>query len=83
MSGTGIKSRLAELWLPKGAPPLWTWAIIGSAYYFLVFFSMKSILARPSISFWTSATLTLTAALLIANASWNWVFFRNAPAYKI
>lgn len=26
---------------------------------------------------WTSVTLTLTAALLVANASWNWIFFRK------
>ena len=77
MSGTGIKSRFAELRLPNGAPPLWAWAMIGGAYYVLFFFLLKSILARPSISFWTSATLTLTAALLIANASWNWLFFRK------
>ena len=77
MSGTGIKSRFAELRFPKGAPPLWTWSIIGGAYYVLFFLLLRSILARPPISFWTSVTLTLTAALLIANASWNWVFFRK------
>ena len=77
MSGTGIKSRFAELRLPRGAPPLWAWSIIGGTYYVLFFFLLRSILARPSISFWTSVTLTLTAALLIANASWNWVFFRK------
>lgn len=76
MSGTDIKSRFAALRLPKGAPPLWAWAIIGSAYYVLFFFLLKSILGRPS-TFWTSVTLTLTAALLIANASWNWLFFRK------
>lgn len=77
MSGTGIKSRFAELRLPKGAPPLWAWAIIAGAYYVLFFFLLKSILARPSTSFWTSVALILTAALLIANASWNWIFFRK------
>jgi tryptophan-rich sensory protein len=77
MSGKGIKARLAELRLPKGAPPLWTWAIIGGAYYVLFFSLLRSILAQPSIPFWTSAILTLTALLLIANASWNWIFFRK------
>jgi tryptophan-rich sensory protein len=77
MSGTGVKSRLAQLRLPKGAPPLWAWAIIGGAYYVFFFFLLRSILARPSTPFWTSVTLILTAALLIANATWNWVFFRK------
>lgn len=77
MSGKRIKSRFAELRLPKGALPLWSWAIIGVAYYVLFFFLLKSILAQAHTSLWTSVTLALTAALLIANASWNWVFFRK------
>ena len=81
MSGTGIKSRFAELRLPKGALPLWAWAIIGGAYYVLFFSLLRSILARPSTPFWTSVALALTAALLIANASWNWVFFRKKDVW--
>jgi hypothetical protein len=77
MSGTGIKARFAELRLPKGAPRLWAWSVIGGAYYVLFFFLLRSVLGRPSIPFWTSVTLTLTAVLLIANASWNWIFFRK------
>ena len=76
-SGTGIKSRFAELRLPKGAPPLWAWAIIGIAYYVLFSLLLRSILARPSRPFWTLVALILTVALLIANASWNWIFFRK------
>src|SRR6266567_6069145 len=45
--------------------------------YVLFFFLLRSVLARPSIPFWTSVTLSLTAVLLIANASWNWIFFRK------
>ena len=77
MLGAGIKARLAGLRLPKGAPRLWAWSVIGGAYYVLFFFLLRSVLARPSIPFWTSVTLTLTAVLLIANASWNWIFFRK------
>ena len=77
MSGTGIKARFDELRLPNSAPRLWAWSIIGGAYYVLFFFLLRSVLGRPSIPFWTSVTLTLTAVLLIANASWNWIFFRK------
>jgi tryptophan-rich sensory protein len=77
MSGTGIKARFAELRLPKDAPGLWAWSIVGVAYYVLFFFLLKSVLARPPVPFWTSVTLTLTALLLLANASWNWIFFRK------
>jgi len=77
MSGTALKARFSELHLPKGAPPLWAWTIIGGAYYVLFFFLLRSVLARPSTPFWTSLALILLAVLLIANASWNWVFFRK------
>jgi len=77
MSGTGVKARFAELQLPKGAPNLWAWAIIGGAYYILFFFLLRSALDGPPVPFWTSIMLTLIAVLLIANASWNWIFFRK------
>ncbi len=77
MSGTGVKARFAELQLPKGAPNLWAWAIIGAAYYILFFFLLKSAMEGPPVPFWTSLMLSLIAVLLIANASWNWIFFRK------
>ena len=77
MSGTGIRNRFAELRLPKYAPGLWGWSFIGGAYYVLFFLLLKSILARPPIRFWTWVTLTLMAVMLVANASWNWIFFRK------
>lgn len=77
LSGTGVKARFAELRLPRGAPPLWAWSAVGGGYYLLFFFLMRSVLAGPFIPFWTPITLTLIAGLLIANASWNWIFFRK------
>ena len=64
MSGTRIKARFAELQLPKGAPDLWAWSVVGGAYYVLFFFLLRSTLARPPIPFWTSVMLTLTAVLV-------------------
>ena len=77
MSGTGVKNRFAELRLPKYAPGLLVWSFIGGAYYVLFFLLLKSILAHPPVRSWTWVALTLMAAMLIANASWNWVFFRR------
>jgi tryptophan-rich sensory protein len=77
MSGTGVKNRFAELRLPKFAPGLWVWSFIGGAYYVLFFFLLKSILARPPVRLWTWVALTVIAVMLIANASWNWIFFRK------
>lgn len=77
MSGTGIKARFAELRLPKGAPRLWAWSVVGGAYYVLFFLLLRSVLVRPPIPLWTSVTITLVALLLTSNASWNWIFFRQ------
>jgi len=77
MSGTGVKARLAELRFPRGAPRLWAWSVIGGGYYVLFFFVLKSLLDRPPIRDWTSVGLSLAVGLLVANASWNWIFFRK------
>ena len=36
-AGGGIKARLAELRVPRYAPPLWAWIVIGAFYYFICF----------------------------------------------
>ena len=52
-AGTRVKARFAEFRLPKGAPRLWAWLVIGGAYYVLFFFLLRSVLVRPSIPYWT------------------------------
>jgi tryptophan-rich sensory protein len=76
-AGTAVKSRLQELRQPKFGPRLWVWTVIGAAYYVLFFLLLNSLLNRPSVPPWTGVALTLTGALLIANGSWNWLFFRR------
>jgi tryptophan-rich sensory protein len=51
--------------------------MIGGAYYVLFFFLLRSLLNRRPIQPWTTAALILTGLLLVANASWNWIFFRS------
>lgn len=81
MAGASVKDRFAELRLPKAAPRLWLWAVIGGAYYVLFFFLLRSVLAQPPLSFWNVLSLILIAGLLIANAIWNWVFFRKKDVW--
>jgi hypothetical protein len=81
LSGTGIKARFSELRLPTGTPRLWAWSVVGIAYYVLFFFLLKSLLSHPRASYWIPIALTLSAALLIANASWNWIFFRKKDCW--
>jgi tryptophan-rich sensory protein len=77
LSGTQVKSRFAELQLPEFALPLWAWSIVGGAYYILFFYLLRSLLNRPLTPNCTPAALALTGTMLIANASWNWIFFRR------
>jgi tryptophan-rich sensory protein len=77
LSGTRVKQRFAELRLPQGAPPLWVWSVLGAAYYVLFFLVLNSLLASPPTHVWTPVALTLAAVALVANATWNWIFFRK------
>jgi tryptophan-rich sensory protein len=76
-AGTSVKSRFAELRFPRPAPQLWAWSVIGGAYYVLFFFLLRSLLYRAATQYWTAVALALTGMLLVANASWNWIFFRR------
>ncbi len=77
MSGTGVKTRFAELRLPKMALPLWAWALVGLAYYLLFFLLLEALLAKPAVPGLTVPALALIGILLVANAGWNWIFFRK------
>jgi len=77
LAGRQVRARFSELRLPRLAPPLWVWTVIGGLYYVLFFCLIESLLSRPSQGLWTSAAITLTVSLLLANACWNWIFFRR------
>lgn len=77
LAGRHVRARFAELRLPRFAPPLWLWAVIGGLYYVLLFCLLESLLSRSSQGLWTYAAIILTASLLVANAFWNWIFFRR------
>ena len=77
LSGSGVRSRFAELRLPRGVLPLWAWSIVGLAYYLLFFFVLSSLLGSPPTPGWTPAALVLAGFLLATNAIWNWFFFRK------
>jgi tryptophan-rich sensory protein len=77
MAGTGVKTRLQELRMPKLAPPLWVWTIIGGGQYALFFLILQSLLGGPRIPFWTNASVVMACAMLAINGSWNGLFFRR------
>src|SRR5215471_18933259 len=66
---------LRSLGQPKWALPAAVWYLVGGAYYVLCFLSLYrlSSLGSPlrSPAFW------LILILMVSNAGWNWLFFRQ------
>ena len=76
-AGSGIKQRLAEIRVPRFAPPFWGWIVIGGFYYiicFVVLYRLFSV-ARPApLRAWA---LALLGGMMFINALWNYFFFRR------
>jgi tryptophan-rich sensory protein len=77
LAGSEVGVRFSELVLPPLSPPLWMWAIIGALYYALFFFLLNSLLGSLPTPNLTLLALALVVLLLGANATWNWLFFRE------
>jgi tryptophan-rich sensory protein len=77
LAGNEVGDRFSELLLPPFSPPLWAWAIIGALYYVLFFFLLNSLLRILPTPTLTLCAIVLVAMLLAANATWNWLFFRQ------
>lgn len=75
-AGNNVKSFFATLRSPSYAPPLWVWFIIGFGYYATFFFVLYRVLKLNTDSILRPATLSLVVFMMIANALWNYVFFR-------
>jgi tryptophan-rich sensory protein len=75
-AGTGVKSFFARMKSPAYSPPLWVWYIIGGLYYLTFFIVLFRVLTLGNRSFLINITLTLVTALMVANALWNYLFFR-------
>jgi translocator protein len=75
-AGNNVKSYFAALRSPSYAAPLWVWYIIGVGYYATFFFILYRILKLNTDSLLRPLTLGLVLFMMIANALWNYVFFR-------
>jgi tryptophan-rich sensory protein len=74
-AGTGVRQRFAELRLPRYSPPLALWVAVGILYYAVCFIVAYRLL-RGSLDPVRSFPLALLLALMLANALWNYLFFR-------
>lgn len=74
-AGPGVRQRFAELRMPRFSPPLAVWIVIGIAYYVICFAVLYRLLLLPP-SRTRAACLALLLLVLLANAFWNYLFFR-------
>jgi tryptophan-rich sensory protein len=74
MAGSGVRTRFAELKMPRFAPSLWAWSLIGVGQYTIFFLVLRSVLAGQS--FYSRLALVLAITVLLFNATWNAFFFR-------
>ena len=75
-AGSNVKAYFATLRSPCYAAPLWVWYIIGVGYYATFFLILYSILKLHTDSILKPVTLGLVLFMMMANALWNYVFFR-------
>ena len=75
-AGNKVKSYFATLRSPSYAAPLWVWYIIGVGYYATFLFILYRILKLQTNSILKPVTLGLVLFMMMANALWNYVFFR-------
>ncbi|HYW72048.1 MAG TPA: TspO/MBR family protein [Pyrinomonadaceae bacterium] len=75
-AGTEVKSFFANLKSPAYSPPLWLWYIIGGLYYATFFMVLIRVLTSDGNSALMNTTLALVATMMVANALWNYLFFR-------
>jgi|ERR1041385_3414738 len=75
LAGQGVKQRFAQLRMPLLSPPFEIWIIIGIAYYVICFVVLYRLLVLPPTKLHTAA-LGLILIVLLANAFWNYLFFR-------
>ena len=77
LAGSGVKQRFAELQQPPLSPPVAMWVVIGVLYYAMCFVVLYRILAGGLVSVLARLAFGLVLALMLANALWNYVFFRR------
>jgi len=76
-AGGGIQQRLADVRVPRFAPPLWGWIVIGALYYvicFVVLYRLFSLPATVPLRQWALGAL---GGIMFINALWNYFFFRT------
>jgi translocator protein len=76
-AGSGIKQRLAAIRVPRFAPPLWGWIVIGAFYYIICFVVLYRLFSMAPPAPMRAWALALLGVMMFINAYWNYFFFRR------
>jgi tryptophan-rich sensory protein len=76
-AGGSVKQRLAQIRVPRYAPPLWGWIVIGASYYLVCFVILYRLFSMPPTLPSRGYALTLLGSIMFVNALWNYFFFRT------
>lgn len=76
-AGSGIRHRLSQLRVPRYAPALWGWVVIGASYYLICFVVLYRLFSISETSPPRQWALGLLFTLMFINALWNYFFFRT------
>ena len=76
-AGGGITKRLAELRVPRYAPPFWGWIVIGALYYIICFVALYRLFGMRAAGDLRLWALSALGGIMFTNALWNYFFFRT------
>ena len=77
LAGNGVRTRLAQLHRPPFSPPFPVWVAIGVLYYAVCFSVAYRLATEQPLGASRTVALALLVALVLANAFWNYAFFRK------
>jgi benzodiazapine receptor len=77
LAGKDANAMMKALKQPAWALPTWAWYFIGFAYYAACFVTLYRLRNSGLIIPMQSLALALVIAVMIANAAWNFIFFRR------
>ncbi len=80
-AGKNVKAYFATLQFPRYSAPLPVWYAIGGIYYLVFGFLLYRMLRVKSDSILPSVTIAFIVFMLIANGSWNFIFFRRRDLF--
>jgi translocator protein len=76
-AGSGPRAYLATLVLPRRSPSFGGWIVVGLVYYTVCAILLYRLIARGLGTPGVAAAVILLLVLMVANAFWNYLFFRK------